>query len=568
MPPALAFLTQQLAAAGTGERRRLPFWLLASLHIVALAIVLWSEVDPVAKLAAVLFWGLLNFLWLMLVRRPAAAAALSLAIIVTLILLSQFKHDKLLMTVNFLDIIIIDSDTLAFLFTVFPDLTWMVATVAAVVVPAIVLLWWFDPLRMRFPVAALGAGGCLAALGALALALPSDLYEEFRSDNYISKFARSGVTGMVTLYTRGYLESDATVTERLAAAGTDTCRAAGRRPHIVMVFDEGSFDITRIQGVKTWPGYQDYFRSVDGKSRTFLVEGAGGPSWYTEYNVLTGLSVRSFGQFADFVTRIAAGRVERGLPHTLRRCGYKTFSLYPMWGSFAGARQFQQSAGIEHFLDAKDLGTRGIEPDGFYYDAAARLMTRERGDKPLFLFVYTAANHFPWNFRFRPDLTPEWRETGNTLEVDEYLRRQSMSANDYAAFIARLKRELPGDPILVVRFGDHQPSFAKHMVDPSLDDAVLSRRIAEADPRYLATYYAIEAINFSPADLSSALDTLDAPYLPVVVMEAAGLPLDASFAEQKRVLHRCNGLFYRCAAGAEARRFNRLLIDAGLIKRL
>jgi hypothetical protein len=239
-----------------------------------------------------------------------------------------------------------------------------------------------------------------------------------------------------------------------------------------------------------------------------------------------------------------------------------------MWGSFAGARQFQQSAGIEHFLDAKDLGTRGIEPDGFYYDAAARLMTRERGDKPLFLFVYTAANHFPWNFRFRPDLTPEWRETGNTLEVDEYLRRQSMSANDYAAFIARLKRELPGDPILVVRFGDHQPSFAKHMVDPSLDDAVLSRRIAEADPRYLATYYAIEAINFAPADLSSALDTLDAPYLPVVVMEAAGLPLDASFAEQKRVLHRCNGLFYRCAAGAEARRFNRLLIDAGLIKRL
>ena len=45
-----------------------------------------------------------------------------------------------------------------------------------------------------------------------------------------------------------------------------------------------------------------------------------------------------------------------------------------------------------------------------------------------------------------------------------------------------------------------------------------------------------------------------------------GLPLDPSFAEQKRILERCNGLFYRCAGGAEARRFNRLLIDAGLIK--
>ena len=48
-------------------------------------------------------------------------------------------------------------------------------------------------------------------------------------------------------------------------------------------------------------------------------------------------------------------------------------------------------------------------------------------------------------------------------------------------------------------------------------------------------------------DLSSALERLDAPYLPLVVQEAAGLPLDPAFAEQKKILERCNGLFYRCA---------------------
>lgn len=31
---------------------------------------------------------------------------------------------------------------------------------------------------------------------------------------------------------------------------------------------------------------------------------------------------------------------------------------------------------------------------------------------------------------------------------------------------------------------------------------------------------------------------------------------------------RCNGAFYSCKDGAEARRFNRLLIDAGIIKGL
>jgi hypothetical protein len=53
-----------------------------------------------------------------------------------------------------------------------------------------------------------------------------------------------------------------------------------------------------------------------------------------------------------------------------------------------------------------------------------------------------------------------------------------------------------------------------------------------------------------------------------VVLEAAGIPLDPAFIEQKKILSRCRGLFYLCASGAEARRFNRLLIDAGLIEGL
>jgi hypothetical protein len=46
------------------------------------------------------------------------------------------------------------------------------------------------------------------------------------------------------------------------------------------------------------------------------------------------------------------------------------------------------------------------------------------------------------------------------------------------------------------------------------------------------------------------------------------VPIAPSFAEQKKILQRCEGLFYGCNGGSEARRFNRLLIDAGLIKGL
>jgi len=209
-----------------------------------------------------------------------------------------------------------------------------------------------------------------------------------------------------------------------------------------------------------------------------------------------------------------------------------------------------------------------LEPDSFFFNAAARMIGEQRAHGPMFLFVYLAANHFPWDHRYRPDLMSEWQDLGNVPPVDEYLRRQAMSAKDYAEFQARLKRDFPNDAFLIVRFGDHQPDFAPSLIDPTLDDNGIALRLMAYDPRYFTTYYAIDAINFTPVDTSSALDTLEGPYLPLVVQEAAGLLLDPSFAEQKKILLRCKGLFFGCANGAEASHFNRMLIDAGLITNL
>src|SRR5215471_9336377 len=130
---------------------------------------------------------------------------------------------------------------------------------------------------------------------------------------------------------------------------------------------------------------------------------------------------------------------------------------------------------------------------------------------------------------------PERRNPGNAPEVDEYLRRQTMSFRDYAGLLDRLARDFPGESFLLVRYGDHQPDFASFMLEPWLDELGINRRLMTYDPRYFTTYYAIDAINFKPVNLSSALDTIEGPYLPLVVQEAAGLPLDPSFTEQKRI---------------------------------
>jgi sulfatase-like protein len=537
-------------------------------HLAALVIMFRTETDFGSRTGFLLSWGIINFLVIALLRRPALSGALSLTLVVVLVLLSRLKHDVVQMTANFVDLMVIDRDTAAFLFTIFPNLRWEVIGAALVTLPLMYALWWLDPFRIRRLPAAAGLLACLAALVGQALTWPDEAWRGYYDDGYLSKFSRSGVTAVSDFVKYGFMESDAVTAERLKVPLLDSCHPAGRRPHIIMIHDESSFDIRQAAGVKVPPGYGGHFKSFDGKERKFLAESNGGPSWFTEYNVLAGLSSRSFGRFSYFVTRIASGRVERGLPLALRRCGYNTISLYPAYGAFMSARSFQISTGIQQFYDARDLGAKDVEPDGFFYDKALKLISEQPANTPLFTFVYLAANHFPWETKFRPDLMPSWRRPGNSASVDEYLRRQVMSADDYAAFIAGLKKKFPAQPFLIVRYGDHQPEFSPQLLDPGLDEAGIGKKLDRYDPRYYATYYAIDAINFEPVKSPAVMETIDAPYLPLVIQEAAGIPLDPSFEEQKNIMLRCKGLFYACKDGAEARRFNRLLIEAGMIKGL
>lgn len=564
-PPSPGPSVSTAALAGVASIGLWRLLAVAAPHLAALGLMVQTENDFGSRLGFALAWGVLNFFWIALLRRPALSGALALTMVMVLVLLSRLKHDIVQMTANFVDLMMIDRDTAAFLFTIFPNLRWSVIGAGLVTLPLMYALWWLDPFRIRRLPALACKLACLSALTGYSLIWPDEAWRGYYDDGYFSKFARSGVTAVSDFIQYGFMESAAATDEHLKLPLLDSCHPAGRRPNIILIHDESSFDIRAAKGVKVPPGYGSHFKSFDGKQRVFLAEGNGGPSWFTEYNVLAGLSSRSFGRFAYFVTRIASGRVERGLPLALRRCGYEAMSLYPAHGGFMSARSFQITTGIERFYDAHDLGARDVEPDSFFYDKAVQLMGQQGPNKPLFTFIYLAANHFPWETRFRPDLMPSWRAPGNVPSVDEYLRRQAMSAEQYKAFLAALKKKFPSEPFLIVRYGDHQPEFAPQVLDPGLDEAGVGKKLENYDPSYYSTYYAIDAINFQPVRSEAVMDTIDGPYLPLVVQEAAGIPLDPSFAEQKQIMLRCKGIFYACKDGAEARRFNRLLIGAGLI---
>ncbi len=555
---------------------------IVAIHLAALAILLSTEYGPFAITLSLLAWAFMNCLLLSVLRRPAICAALALALTAVLIALSHFKFGILQLTLTFLDFLIIDRDTFSFLLSVFPQLQFRLIVAGLVAAPLLWLVWRFDPFRVRRRLALSGMGASAALIAAMAVTWPEQAWEPFQGVNHISNLARSGVVAVSRLASTGWIEADPPANGALSLARDaraaalpgllpgEACDTTAKRPHIIMLLDESSFDVTSAPDIKVPAGYADYFKSFDGKQRTMIAESTGGPTWYTEFNVLTGLSARSFGDLKFYVTRIAAGRVTRGLPQALQNCGYKTISLYPTYGDFLGARAFQRAVGVEQFIDMAGMGVNeDMQPDSFYFDQALKAFAREQSQSPVFMFVYLTANHFPWTDVYRSDLSPPgWTPPGNTTEVDEYIRRQTMTAKDYGEFTARLKRDYPDQSFLVLRFGDHQPAISQKLLEPGIDQKVLAKRLMASDPRYYSTYYAIDGINYRPRNLSSTFDTLDAAYLPLVLQEAAGIPLDPTFKEQKSIMLRCNGAFYACKKGAEARRFNRLLIDAGLIKGL
>jgi len=68
-------------------------------------------------------------------------------------------------------------------------------------------------------------------------------------------FARTGVAAVTELTVHGMLESDAFVAGRHGSLAPDeACAPPAKPPHIILVHDESSFDVTVAPGVKVPPG--------------------------------------------------------------------------------------------------------------------------------------------------------------------------------------------------------------------------------------------------------------------------------------------------------------------------
>lgn len=494
-----------------------------------------------------------------------------------ILLLAAWAEIKLRMSgasLTVVDILIIDPATLAFALRQ-PDFFWHFAGFVLLVALAAAVFFIERPasgghLRRVGPVVL-----CSGFLGVLLFSGIRDPWRDvlLRHDDYhLTYFARSLAVGAEYFRRSGIVDRiDPGPAAPAPAASLCHATAGKKLPHIIVILDEASIDTTRFAHLQTDPGLRNHFRSFDGTFRSLRVETFGLGTWRTEVSVLTGLSTRSFGPFSMIVTRMIADRVNLSLPEWLRQCGYETRSIYPAGGSFMSARRLHDGLKVEHFEDVHDIQKRAPFfssqlqlRDREYYKLALDRLEQRQG-KPVFTFLWLTGNHAPWREQLSPEeKAPGAKGTANP-EINEYVRRQHLSQRDFAALKRDLAKRFPGEPFLILRFGDHLPFMGGNIVDPDLPEGEVRRKVEAYDPAYYTTYYAVDTVNYKPAGKMPSHDTTAAAYLGLVILKLAGLPYNPAAQFQAPLLERCEGLFIECDGGDAAKRFNGWLLRHGLM---
>jgi hypothetical protein len=241
----------------------------------------------------------------------------------------------------------------------------------------------------------------------------------------------------------------------------------------------------------------------------------------------------------------------------MSQCSYKTAVISATPYPFVNEGPFMTSLGFEDYRDAKRIGVQSQERDTFYFKVALDYIRQHRAQdgRPLFLYMMTMAAHGPYLYRFEPDAY---------AETDEYLRRLTMQQMDFDAFSRDLAKLSGNRGLVVLDFGDHQPTVTRALAEAAEGETPLAHWESIA----YRTYYRIRAINASLAAALPKYKSMDIAYLTPTLFQAAGVPIDDVYSELLTLREECKGAFLLCSdRGRVERHLKRLakghLLDQG-----
>lgn len=349
-------------------------------------------------------------------------------------------------------------------------------------------------------------------------------------------------------FTRADTAGFAQAVRRAEAAG-----AAGTRPADIVVFlQESQFNPQSLAGCPASLCAVDVFGTPAGTTDfgEMRVHTRGGGTWLSEFALAAGVPHDVYGLAGSFASFNLAPGVSRSLVRSLKAAGYHTVAVYPVGGGFMNARTAYHGYGFDEFHDARDLGLPGhfATTDAAMHEAAVKVLhSARRQDKPVFLLALTIFNHSEHGIKMErvpAGLVAAAQRVFGAEDEAQNLADYVWRSQEFASAYARTRADVLGSPrpAVLAWFGDHQPAF---MTAPAVRSAIKSAA-GRGMPDGYVTWYNVATNIGVPS--RSRLRPLDIVFLPGLLAERAGAPLDDWLRANVLARERCEGLLVECAA--------------------
>ena len=409
----------------------------------------------------------------------------------------------------------------------------------------------------------------LAIFGFIAAQATGDRPERrhtqfFWNDLFLGDFYASFAESLEAVRRGGLIAAERRVHAKAPFAPDATCSLTQTPPHVILIHEESMVQPDVFPQLSYDKSILPFFQSGDGQIHKMRTETYGGASWITEFSVMTGVSSRGYGSMRNYVQVFTSGRLNLTLPQVMQGCGYRNVFFTP-WPKFImAAARFYESIGFRDIFDRIKQGNKiDNERDQFFFSNMLDEIGRhtKASSAPLFVFLETMSAHWPYDIVYEPGLNVPGGGPGTDPEMSEFLRRVAIARMDNDWLKAELKRRFPKESFLIVRYGDHQPVATRTLLGYPQEFEAEDVLLPEESPGFV-TFYAVEGLGI-PTPRLPALDMIDVPYLGVVLLNGAGIPLPPSWRERAELMQQCEGRYWSCKDRAAILDFQARLVEAG-----
>ena len=247
---------------------------------------------------------------------------------------------------------------------------------------------------------------------------------------------------------------------------SETGRSEEELPNIIVVQLESYFDPTEVEWLQFSEDpiptlrkmYQEY------SSGYFKVPSVGAGTANTEFEVLTGMSMRFFGPGEYPYKTYGKTKVIESAATALGELGYGSEALHNNGGNFYSRAQVFNHMGFDHFTSKEFMNILRTTPNGWATDdilipnILESMDTTENQD---FVFTISVQGHGEYpteQIIENPAITVSGVEDEEKRNAWEYYVNQVYEMDKFAGdLVAALEKR--GEPTVVVFYGDHLPTM-------------------------------------------------------------------------------------------------------------